>query len=55
MFKKIVNAIAEIHTKDDFNAACGMIDSAFQHEKINWNDHELLYELVSKLAPLYQD
>lgn len=53
MFKKLVKAITEIRTKDDFNATCGMIDSAFQNEKLSWNDHELLYGLVSKLAPLY--
>ena len=53
MFKKIVAAITAIQTEEDFNVACGMIDTAFQQEKISWNDHQLLYSLVSKLAPMY--
>lgn len=51
MFKKIVAAIAKIDTMDDFNAVCGMVDTAFQQEKISYNDHELLYDLLGKVMP----
>ena len=49
MFKKIVAAIAAIKTQEDFDIACGMINTAFQQEKISWKDHELLYSLISKM------
>ena len=49
MFKKIVAAIAAINTQEDFNIACGMIDTAFQQEKIGWKDHQLLHSLISKM------
>lgn len=49
MFKKIVAAIAAIKTQEDFDIACGMINTAFQQEKISWKDHELLYSLISKI------
>ena len=48
-FKQLVKAFTIIETEDDFNRACGEIDRAFQAEKINWDDHELLYKLVSKI------
>lgn len=50
MFKKIVAAIAAIKTHDDFNEVCGMIDRAFQKDKINWNEHELLYAVLGKVG-----
>lgn len=49
MFKKIVSAIAAIHTQEDFNAVCGIIDTAYQQEKITWKDHETLYSLIIKI------
>lgn len=49
MFKKIVGSIAAIHTEDDLNVVCGMIDTAFQQEKISWKDHEVLYAIVEKI------
>ena len=49
-FKQLVDTIASISSKEDFNRACGEIDDSFQHDKITWNDHELLYKLISKLG-----
>lgn len=49
MFKKIVAAIATINTREDVDNILGMIDIAFQHEKITWKDHEVLFEIVGKL------
>lgn len=46
MFKKIVEAIAAIKTKSDYSKCCGMIDNAFQNEKLSWSDHETLYSLL---------
>lgn len=42
-FKELIKLFSEIETEDDFNRACGEIDNSFQHEKISWGDHELLY------------
>lgn len=49
-FKQLVDTIASISSKEDFDAACGEIDSSFQHDKINWKDHELLYKLISRVS-----
>lgn len=49
-FKKLVELIASIETMEEYNETCGMIDDSFQHEKITWKDHELLYTLVSKIG-----
>lgn len=51
MFKKLVAQIADIITQDDFDAACGAIDRAFQSEKITWKDYELLYRLLAQVNP----
>lgn len=50
MFKKIVAAIAEINTREDVDNVLGMIDTAFQHEKISWKDHEVLFGIVGKIS-----
>ena len=48
-FKQLVDTISNISSDEDFNEACGEIDISFQHDKISWKDHELLYKLVSKV------
>lgn len=50
MFKKIVKQFSEVKTKGDFDAACGAIDTAYQQEKISWNDHEILYGLTALIS-----
>lgn len=45
-FKQLVNLLADVKTEEDFNRACGQIDMSFQHDKITWNDNELLYKLA---------
>lgn len=50
MFKKIVAAIAAIKTREDFDTVCGMIETAFQQEKISWKDRGLLFDLVNKIS-----
>lgn len=49
-YKQIVGCIAAITTREDFNKVCGMIDSSYQHEKISWKDHEILYAVVGKIG-----
>ena len=49
-FKQLVKLFSEVQTEEDFNRACGAIDDSFQHDKINWNDHELLYDLARLIS-----
>lgn len=49
-FKQLVKLFSEVKTEEDFNRACGAIDDSFQHDKINWNDHELLYDLARLIS-----
>ena len=50
MFKKLVVMISTIETQEDFNIVWGAIDTAFQHEKISWNEHQTLFNLIKKIT-----
>lgn len=45
-FKKLVALISEIKNEDDYWKVYGQIDIAFQKEKITWNDHECLFNIL---------
>lgn len=54
MFKKFIKRIVACENRDEaiekvFYGEDG-IDRAFQKEKISWADHELLLELIEKMA-----
>ena len=49
MFKKIVASIAAITAQEDVNTVFGIIETAFQQDKINWKEHEMLYAIVEKI------
>lgn len=49
-FKQLVAAIAGIESEEDRNYVCGEINLSFEHEKISWKDHEMLYQLACRLA-----
>lgn len=46
-FKQIVKAISEGVPADEIY---GMIDNSFGLGKISWSDHEMLYNLMGRLA-----
>ena len=48
-FKKLVTAISKIRSAEDCNILRGQIDRAFDLEKINWADHERLYNIVDMI------
>lgn len=45
-FKKLVILISEIKNEDDFWEAYGKVDISFQKEKITWNDHQCLFNIL---------
>ena len=49
-FKQLVQAISEIRTENDRLAVCGEINKSFEHDKITWKDHEMLYGLACRIA-----
>ena len=54
MFKKFVQMIIEAKDREDamqnvFYGANG-IDIAYQHGKITWKEHQMLAELIGKMA-----
>ena len=51
-FKKLVIMIDNIKTKDDVLYTWAAINKSFEADKISWNDHELLYDLASKIYAL---
>lgn len=46
-FKQIIKAISEGVSTDEIY---GMIDNSFGLGKISWSDHEMLYNLMGRLA-----
>ncbi len=46
-FKQIIKAISEGTSKDELY---GLINRAFDKDRITWADHEMLYRLVDRLA-----
>ncbi len=53
-FKQLVQLMSEANSEDDALNAAGQIDVSFQHDKINWNDHQMLYALVSKVIDSFR-
>lgn len=64
MFKKFIQRIIEAKNQDDAmdnvfygtkwdddgNVVQYGIDIAYQHEKISWNEHQMLLALIEKMA-----
>ena len=48
-FKQLVKLISEIEVEDDKNEAFALIDWSYQHDKITWTDHEMLFTLTDKI------
>ena len=48
-FKKMVEFISDINTEAKKDEAYGLIDFSFQHEKLTWADHEMLYALMARI------
>lgn len=45
-FKQLVKMIHDIKTEEDKNKVFGQIDRSYEMEKINYKDHEMLYDLA---------
>lgn len=50
MYKKIIAEIIKAETIDDLDKISASIDRAFEAEKITWNDHEQLFDLIAKVS-----
>ena len=48
-FKQLVKEIAEIKTEEERLTVYVDIDNSFQHEKITWDDHQILYTLAFRV------
>lgn len=53
-YKEIVAAVISAKTDEDVAVVGGMIDRAFETEKITWKDHEQLWALLSKVTALFR-
>lgn len=54
MTKLIQNLIAralEAKSQLEIDTLCRDVDALFQHERIKWQDHELLFRLINRLYP----
>ena len=49
-FKQLVKLFSEANTEEDFWKAASEIDKSFQADKINWNDHQMLYRLSDRIG-----
>lgn len=49
MFKRLVKMIVQVSSMEDYSMVSGTIDQMFNQGKINWSEHELLYDLLGKI------
>lgn len=49
MFKKFVEMLASAESELEVSKILYNVDMAYQMEKINWKDHELLFKLGGKI------
>lgn len=48
-FKQLIRMLAEVETKADaWDVECE-VKKSYEHDKITWADHELIYSLLGKL------
>ena len=47
--KKLVKEISGITGKDEQERTFWQIDRSFQADKISWEEHEMLYDLASRI------
>lgn len=50
--RRLLELIASIETETELNHVCYEIDMAYQHEKISYQDNEILYKLINKIHRL---
>jgi len=48
-FKRLVKEIQQIGNEDQRNRAFWEIDRSFDRDVISWQDHEMLYEIASRI------
>jgi len=44
-FKQLVKQLSEVKTTEDLWAFYGEVDMSYQHEKITYQDNEMLYHI----------
>ena len=47
--RTLINRMLLAITDDEWNEICGEVGRLFEHEKITWEDHEMLFKLVNRL------
>ncbi len=51
MFKKLLKKIVETDNQQDaWDSVVGNIEDSYQKELITWEEHELLYSVIEKMA-----
>lgn len=49
-FKKLLSQIVQVQTVEEFYEVCGAVDSAFFHDKISAEDHQLLHRVIDLMG-----
>lgn len=48
-FKKIVTFISKISNESELNEAYTLTEFSYQHEKISWVEHGIIYDLLLRI------
>ena len=48
MFKKMVKKILACANTQEMDEVCGLIDMNFQKGLLNWDEHEVLFQLINR-------
>ena len=49
-FKQLIKELSEVRTKEALYDLCHEIDMSYQHEKITYNDLEMLYKIINNVV-----
>lgn len=49
-FKQLVTALADVKTKEELHHFCYEVDMSYQHDKITYNDNEIIYKIINNVV-----
>ena len=49
MFKKYIKQLTAAKTMEEIRETLYQADQSFQHEKLSWDDHEIIFSLATRL------
>ncbi len=49
-FKQLITDLANVRSKDDLYRFMFDVDMSYQHDKITYNDNEIIYKIINNVV-----